>query len=56
MFKMKQQHTISELDEQSLRLVSGGTGETTTVETSSEDETETSVLSTIVGGTKRPPP
>lgn len=55
MFKLKQQNTISELDEQSLRLVSGGTGETATVEVAQE-EAQTDTTENIVGGTKLPPP
>lgn len=55
MFKLRQQHTISELDEQSLSLISGGKGESTTVEVSQE-EAETDTTESILGGTKLPPP
>ena len=55
MFKLTQQHTISELDEQSLRLVAGGKGETTTLEVS-QKEVQTDTTEKILGGTKQPPP
>ena len=55
MFKLKQQHTISELDEQSLRLVSGGAGEAATVEIS-QQAAQTDTTESIIGGTKQPPP
>lgn len=55
MFEFKKQHTISELDEQSLRLVAGGKGETTTVEVS-QKEAQTDTTEKILGGTKQPPP
>ena len=55
MFKLKQQRPIVELDEQSLRLVAGGKGKTTTVEVS-QQEAQTDTTEKILGGTKLPPP
>jgi hypothetical protein len=56
MFKLKRKHAISELSEQSLQLVSGGTGGAVVVETPAEVEDDITILLMPVGGTKVPPP